>query len=79
MLDSVRTSQAESALIGAPAGTGKTRLLQEFRLDVKLADVQWYQAGANAPGREEKVELNLPKGVTITRVADRSLSELLAA
>src|SRR5438552_4254981 len=48
-------------------------------MGVKLADVQWYQAGANAPGREEKVELNLPKGVTITRVADKSLSELLAA
>jgi len=41
--------------------------------------VQWYQAGANAPGREEKVELNLPAGVTLTRVAERSLSEMLAA
>ena len=48
-------------------------------MGVKLADVRWYQAGANAPGREEKVELDLPKGVSITRVADRSLSELLAA
>ena len=46
---------------------------------VKLADVHWYQAGANAPGREEKVELNLPTGVTITRVSDKSLSEMLAA
>src|ERR1041384_6430541 len=48
-------------------------------MGVKLADVQWYQAGANAPGREEKVELDLPAGVTITRIADRSLSQLLAA
>src|SRR5262245_24882444 len=48
-------------------------------MGVPLADVKWYQAGANAPGRDEKVELNLPKGVTITRVADRSLSQLLAA
>lgn len=46
---------------------------------VKLTDVEWYQAGANAPGREEKVELNLPEGVRLTRVADRSLSDLLAA
>src|SRR5882762_10125226 len=38
-------------------------------MGVRLADVQWYQAGANAPGREEKVELDLPKGVSITRVA----------
>ncbi|HSG66604.1 MAG TPA: ABC transporter substrate-binding protein [Gammaproteobacteria bacterium] len=48
-------------------------------MGVKLTDVHWYQAGANAPGREEKVELNLPAGVTLTRVQDKSLSELLAA
>lgn len=48
-------------------------------MGVKLTDVHWYQAGANAPGREEKVELNLPKGVKLTRVKDKSLSELLAA
>jgi 4,5-dihydroxyphthalate decarboxylase len=46
---------------------------------VKLDEVEWYQAGANAPGRREKVELSLPEGVRLTRVADRSLSELLAA
>jgi 4,5-dihydroxyphthalate decarboxylase len=48
-------------------------------MGVALADVNWYQAGANAPGREEKVELTLPPGVTLTRVADKSLSDLLAA
>jgi 4,5-dihydroxyphthalate decarboxylase len=48
-------------------------------MSVKLTDVHWYQAGANAPGREEKVELNLPAGVKLTRVADKSLSEMLAA
>ena len=31
------------------------------------------------PGREEKVELNLPPGVELTRVADKSLSEMLAS
>ena len=46
---------------------------------VKLTDVHWYQAGANAPGRIEKVELNLPKGLKLTRVADKSLSEMLAS
>ena len=45
---------------------------------VRLHEVEWYQAGANAPGREEKVELSLPDGVRLTRVADRSLSDLLA-
>lgn len=46
---------------------------------VKLTDVHWVQAGANAPGRKEKVELNLPEGMQLTRIADKSLSELLAA
>jgi 4,5-dihydroxyphthalate decarboxylase len=46
---------------------------------VRLDEVDWYQAGANAAGREEKVELSLPGGVSLTRIADRSLSELLAA
>jgi 4,5-dihydroxyphthalate decarboxylase len=46
---------------------------------VRLDEVEWYQAGANSPGREEKVELSLPEGVRLTRVADRSLSDLLAA
>jgi 4,5-dihydroxyphthalate decarboxylase len=48
-------------------------------MDVKLTDVHWVQAGANAPGRKEKVELNLPKGMQLTRVSEKSLSELLAA
>jgi 4,5-dihydroxyphthalate decarboxylase len=48
-------------------------------MGVKLTDVHWYQAGANAPGREEKVELSLPAGVRLTRVSDKSLSTLLAA
>jgi len=48
-------------------------------MGVKLTDVHWYQAGANAPGREEKVELNLPAGLTLTRVSDKSLSEMLAS
>src|SRR5438874_13835645 len=34
---------------------------------VKLSDVHWYQAGTNEPGRTEKVEINLPKGVKLTR------------
>jgi 4,5-dihydroxyphthalate decarboxylase len=46
---------------------------------VKLQEVNWYQAGANAAGRVEKVELDLPAGVEITRVEDKSLSDLLAS
>ncbi|MGP0094600.1 MAG: ABC transporter substrate-binding protein [Xanthobacteraceae bacterium] len=46
---------------------------------VKLQDVHWLQAGVNAPGRIEKVELSLPSGLELTRVAEKSLSEMLAA
>jgi 4,5-dihydroxyphthalate decarboxylase len=46
---------------------------------VRLQDVHWYQAGANDAGRVEKVELNLPEGVKLTRVTDKSLSEMLAS
>jgi 4,5-dihydroxyphthalate decarboxylase len=46
---------------------------------VRLQDVHWYQAGANEPGRIEKVELSLPAGVRLTRVADKSLSEMVAS
>jgi 4,5-dihydroxyphthalate decarboxylase len=45
---------------------------------IGLKDIHWYQAGANEAGRIEKVELNLPKGLKLTRVAEKSLSELLA-
>jgi 4,5-dihydroxyphthalate decarboxylase len=46
---------------------------------VKLQDVHWYQAGTNAPGRIEKVDLDLPEGVKLTRVGDKSLAEMLAS
>ena len=46
---------------------------------VKLTDVDWVQAGTNEPGRTEKVELNLPKGVKLTRLDNKSLSEMVAS
>src|SRR6516164_863601 len=46
---------------------------------IGLRDVHWYQAGANEAGRVEKVELDLPKGVKLTRVNDKSLSEMIAS
>src|SRR5215470_3776757 len=44
-----------------------------------LNDEHGYQAGANEPGRIEKVELNLPRDVKLTRVSDKSLSEMIAS
>lgn len=46
---------------------------------VRYDQVRWLQAGVNTAGRAEKVELSLPPGVELTRVTDRSLSDLLAA
>ena len=46
---------------------------------VGLKDINWVQAGANEPGRIEKVELNLPKSVKLTRIKDKSLSEMVAS
>ncbi len=48
-------------------------------IGVRLDDVDWYQAGANEPGRVEKVELRLPPSLRLTRVGDRSLSQMIAS
>ncbi|MEA3194621.1 MAG: 4,5-dihydroxyphthalate decarboxylase [Betaproteobacteria bacterium] len=44
---------------------------------VDLAKIQWFQAGVREPGRVEKVQLQLPKGVSIKAMPDRSLVDLL--
>jgi 4,5-dihydroxyphthalate decarboxylase len=46
---------------------------------VPLTEIDWYQAGTEQAGRTEKVELNLPKGLRLTRVTDKTLSAMLAA
>ena len=46
---------------------------------IGLREIHWFQAGANEAGRTEKVELDLPKGVKLTRVNDKSLSEMVAS
>ena len=46
---------------------------------IPLADITWVQAGVSQPGRKEKVKLNLPDGVSLTPVADKSLQEMLLA
>jgi 4,5-dihydroxyphthalate decarboxylase len=45
---------------------------------IPLEEIHWVQAGANESGRVEKVELSLPKGLNLSRCADKSLSEMLA-
>ena len=52
-------------------------LAHEYGVD--LAKIQWFQAGVLEPGRVEKVALNLPHGVKIQRMADRTLVGMLEA
>jgi 4,5-dihydroxyphthalate decarboxylase len=56
-----------------------TRGWLAHEVGVPLTEIDWYQAGTEQPGRTEKVELNLPKGLRLTRVTDKTLSGMLAA
>lgn len=44
---------------------------------VGLGDVKWIQAGIHQAGRSEEVPLNLPDGVNLERVTDRTLDGML--
>ncbi|MBZ4422140.1 serine/threonine-protein kinase [Myxococcus sp. RHSTA-1-4] len=44
-------AQSRAMLIGAPAGVGKTRLLQEFELQAKLAEVPFGRGQCRAEGQ----------------------------
>lgn len=46
---------------------------------IDLRSIEWIQAGADEPGRTEKVALSLPPGLRLTPVPERSLSEMLPA
>ena len=44
---------------------------------LRLQDVEWFQAGLDQPGRTEPVEVDLPQGVTVMNLPDRTLDEML--
>ena len=54
-----------------------SRGLLQHEYGIKLNSIEWIQAGVNQPGRREKVELTLPKGIKLTPVANKSLNEML--
>lgn len=56
-----------------------SRALLTHDWGIGLDEVEWFQAGVNQPGREEKVVLHVPPGVKLTPVPDRSLDEMLRA
>jgi 4,5-dihydroxyphthalate decarboxylase len=47
--------------------------------NVPLTEIEWVQAGTNEKGRIEKVELALPKGVSLTPAPDKTLSDMIAS
>ena len=44
---------------------------------VRLQDVTWVQSGINDPGRQEAAKLDLPPGVKLEVVTDRSLTQMM--
>jgi len=46
---------------------------------VPLAEIEWVQSGVNERGRGEKVEMDLPEGVRLTPMPDKSISEMLVS
>ena len=56
-----------------------TRGWLEHDAGVPLSSIDWVQAGTEDVGRTEKVALNLPKGLQLTQIADRTLSDMLVS
>lgn len=83
--DSAITSLADlrGARVGVPeyhqtAGLFMRGIMSD-EFGIEPRDVQWFQAGLIHAGRKERVELRLPESVSVTRVGDRTLEELLRA
>ena len=56
-----------------------TRGWLQHEVGIPLTAIDWYQAGTEQAGRTEKVELNLPDGLRLTRKPDNTLSAMLAS
>lgn len=54
-----------------------TRGMLADQFGVALVDVEWVQAGIYDTGREEEVVVRPPADVSLTRVADRTLDDML--
>ena len=53
------------------------RGLLQHEYGVDLGAIDWRQAGVREPGRVEKVQLQLPAGIRVTPVPDKSLAQML--
>lgn len=54
-----------------------TRGWLEHQAGVPLKGIDWIQSGINDPGRQEAATLDLPEGLKVTPVSDRSLTQML--
>lgn len=74
-------AELKGGRIGVPewtqTATVYARGILEHEFGVGLHDVAWVQAGTNEPGRTEGVAVQLPEGVQIEAVPDRSLNDML--
>lgn len=53
-------------------------ILQDF-YGVRPEEMLWVQAGLQDPGREERLPIELPPGIRLQHVGDRSLNQMIAA
>jgi len=78
-----RPEQLAGKRIGVPTWSqsasmySRGMLAHEYGVDLK--SIHWHQGGVNQAGRVENVNLALPSWLRLTRVSDRSLSEMLLA
>ena len=76
-----RAEDLQGKRIGIPewaqtAGVYGRGYLSDY-VGLKLADIEWVQAGVNEAGRKEKVKLKLPDGIRYSSAADKSLNSML--
>jgi 4,5-dihydroxyphthalate decarboxylase len=75
--------ELDGARIGVPewtmTATVYTRGLLVHQYGVALSRVRWFKGGVNEPGRVEGIALRPPADVEVTRVTERSLTEMLLA
>jgi 4,5-dihydroxyphthalate decarboxylase len=81
--DITRPEQLAGKRIGVPTWSQSASMYSRGMLahqyGVDLKSIHWHQGGVNQPGRVENVKLDLPPWLRLTRVSDRSLSEMLLA
>lgn len=56
-----------------------TRGWLQDEIGTPLTEIDWYQAGTDEAGRDEKVEVQLPAGLRLTSVRNRTLNDMLVS